>query len=133
MSEKEKLNAYEELVKKYLDKQVETDTALKSVYDSSKIKDCFKFITENARKQAINNCAMVEDTQVYKWARDYYLEELPKQENKDVSNKVQKLTEKLDNAIQKSDECSKSTKEVLTKADDVLVRLKNATQLSFDF
>lgn len=131
MSKKEeKLSAYEELVKKYLDKQVENDTALKNVYDSAKIKDYFKYITELARKQAVNNCAMIEDSQVYKWARDYYLEELPKQANKDVSDKVKNMTEKLDSAIQKSDEYSKATKEVLNKADTVLER---ACQMSFEF
>ncbi len=131
MSKKEeKLSAYEELVKKYLDKQMENDTALKNVYDSAKIKDCFKYITELARKQAVNNCAMIEDSQVYKWARDYYLEELPKQANKDVSDKVKNMTEKLDSAIQKSDEYSKATKEVLNKADMVLER---AGQMSFEF
>ncbi len=131
MSEKEeKLSAYEELIKKYLDKQTETDAALKSVYDPAKIKDCFKFITEQARKQAVNNCAMIEDSKVYKWARDYYLEELQKETEKDVSGKVQELTEKLDGAIKKADENSEMTKSVLDKADK---SLEEANQLMFEF
>lgn len=103
MSEKE-LSPYEAAVKAYLDKQVESDEALKTLYVPSKITDCFKWITEQARKVAVNNCAMIEDLQVYKWARDYYLEELPKkasekeavelQEKVEVQKEVEKPAEK---------------------------------------
>lgn len=131
MSEKEeKLTAFEELVKRYLDKQTETDTALKSLYVPSKIKDCFRFITEQARKQAVNNCAMIEDSQVYKWARDYYLEELPKSADKQVVEIVQKAGEKIDNAIKNADGSSTATKEILQNADKAL---DDAHQLLFEF
>ena len=76
MSE-EKLSPQVLAVKKYLDDLSEKDECLKTLYVPSKIKDCFKYITEQARKQAVNNCAMVEDSVVYKWARDYYIEVLP--------------------------------------------------------
>lgn len=141
MSEKkEKLNAYEELVKKYLDKQVETDTALKTVYDSTKIKDCFKYITELARKQAVNNCAMIEDSQVYKWARDYYLEELPKNTDKKIIESVNKSTEKIDNAIKSVDKVIAESEKVLQEANKVLSsknedlsKYKNLHQMEFNF
>lgn len=131
MSEKEEeLTSFEALVKKYLDKQTETDTALKSLYVPSKIKDCFRFITEQARKQAVNNCAMIEDSQVYKWARDYYLEELPKNADKQVVDIVQKAGEKIDNAIKNADGSSTATKEILQNADKAL---DDARQLLFEF
>lgn len=131
MSEKEEeLTSFEALVKKYLDKQTETDTALKSLYVPSKIKDCFRFITEQARKQAVNNCVMIEDSQVYKWARDYYLEELPKNADKQVVDIVQKAGEKIDNAIKNADGSSTATKEILQNADKAL---DDARQLLFEF
>lgn len=131
MSEKEEeLTSFEALVKKYLDKQTETDTALKSLYVPSKIKDCFRFITEQARKQAVNNCVMIEDSQVYKWARDYYLEELPKNADKQVVDIVQKAGEKIDNAIKNADGSSTATKEILQNADKAL---DDTRQLSFEF
>lgn len=131
MSEKEEeLTSFEALVKKYLDKQTETDTALKSLYVPSKIKDCFRFITEQARKQAVNNCAMIEDSQVYKWARDYYLEELPKNADKQVVDIVQKAGEKIDNAIKNADGSSTATKEILQNADKAL---DDTRQLLFEF
>lgn len=132
-NKKEVLSFYEELIKKYLDKQVENDTALKNVYVPAKIKDCFKYITELARKQAVNNCAMIEDSQVYKWARDYYLEALSKENDKNsvkIVKRTAEITNRLDNAIKKADECLKATKEVLNKADETL---EKAGQMSFEF
>ena len=110
MSE-EKLSPQEELVKKYLDGQIESDEALKSLYVPSKIKNCFSWIKEQAKKQAVNGCAMIEDSQVYKWARDYYLEELPKkatekefvtvQEKAETQKKVEKSIYEKPKEVQK--------------------------------
>lgn len=116
----EKLNTYEALVKKYLDKQSEIDTALKNVYDSTKIKDCFKYITELARKQAVNNCAMIEDSQVYKWARDYYIEELTNREN-------------ADKVIVKSEKVVQDENKVISSKNEDLSKYKNLCQMEFNF
>ena len=72
----------EEMVKHYLEEQIKKDEALKTLYIPSKIKDCYKYITEQARKQAQSNSAWIDDAIVYKWARDYFLEELPKNADK---------------------------------------------------
>lgn len=93
MTEKDKLNPQEQAVKDYLDKQVNDDAALRALYVPAKIKDCFKYITEEARKKAVNGCAMIEDSLVFKWARDYYLEILPKEADKNVVEVVQKKAE----------------------------------------
>lgn len=37
--------------------------------------DCWQYITSQARKKATNNCAMVEDVEVYGWAVHYFEEE----------------------------------------------------------
>ena len=78
----------EEMVKHYLEEQIKRDEALKTLYIPSKIKDCYKYITEQARKQAQSNSAWIDDAIVYKWARDYFLEELPKNATKEDMEEV---------------------------------------------
>ena len=70
----ETLTPAEAAVKAYLERQIEADAALREKYDASLVKKCFEYITEQARKQADGDCAVVEDALVYKWARDFYLE-----------------------------------------------------------
>lgn len=41
------------------------------------ITDMFKYIENQARKQAVKGCAMVEDQEVFGWAVHYYDEENP--------------------------------------------------------
>lgn len=41
------------------------------------ITDMFKYIEKQARKQAVNGCAMIEDPEVFGWAVHYYDEENP--------------------------------------------------------
>lgn len=78
------MTVYEKLIKDYLDKESEQDAALKAVYQSDKIGACFTYIKNQAKKKAVNGCAMIEDTQVYKWARDYFYDVLPNE--KDVKS-----------------------------------------------
>ncbi|MBQ3799801.1 MAG: hypothetical protein II837_05830 [Treponema sp.] len=85
----DELTPQEGAVKAYLDSQTVADEALRNFYVPSKIKDCFKYVTEQAQKEAVNGCAMIEDAQVYKWARDYYIEVLPKEADKSVVEVVQ--------------------------------------------
>ena len=103
----EKLTPQEQVVKNYLEKQVEQDEALKTVYVPSKIKDCFKYITSLAKEKAVGGCAMVEDAVVFKWARDYYLEELPKNADKktvtEVQTKSNEVVEKKEVTVIKSE------------------------------
>ncbi len=75
------MTVYEKLIKDYLDKESEQDAALKAVYQSDKIGACFTYIKNQAKKKAVNGCAMIEDTQVYKWARDYFYDVLPNEKD----------------------------------------------------
>ena len=75
-------NKYEEIIKEYLERECEKDSALKAAYKADAIHKCFAFITSQAKKVAVNNCAMVEDVKVYKWARDYYFDILPNEKEK---------------------------------------------------
>lgn len=96
----EKLNAYETAIKSYLDDLAENDEFLKTLYNPSKIKECFAYVKEQARKQAVDGCAMVQDAEVYKWARDYYIEVLPKAGiKKEVVEIKQKADTKKDDDV----------------------------------
>lgn len=64
-------------IKKYLEEQCTKDEALKTLYRPEKIGDCYNFIKDVVREKASGN-AVVEDAIVFKMARDYYLEILPK-------------------------------------------------------
>ena len=112
----DKLNPQEEIIKRYLDEQSTKDEALRALYVPSKIKSCFEYIRAQAKKQAKNGCAMVEDSVVYKWARDYYLEELPK--------KAEKADVEI---VTKKAEVSPEVQDLLNKADKVISQKKEVT------
>ena len=68
-----------ERIKKYLEEQCEQDEALKTLYKPNCIDGCYNFIQECVRKTATGGCnAVVEDAIVFKMARDYFIEILPK-------------------------------------------------------
>ena len=66
-------------VKDYLEKQIQDDEALRNLYRPEKIDDCYDFI-QNAVKAMVHSggCVAVEDALVWKMARDYFIEILPK-------------------------------------------------------
>ena len=66
-------------LKEYLEKQIEEDDALRSLYRPEKLDDCYDFITNAVKEMPRNGmCAFVDDAVVFKMARDYFLEVLPK-------------------------------------------------------
>jgi hypothetical protein len=68
-----------ECIKKYLEELSQDDEALKSLYRPEKIDDCYNFIKEAVRTMASKSgCYCVEDAVVFKMARDYYIDILPK-------------------------------------------------------
>lgn len=121
MSE-EKLSPQETVVKKYMDEQVRRDEALRTLYVPSKIKDCFEYVSEQAKKMAVNGCAMVEDSLVFKWARDYYLDELPKKASKET---VEIVSEKA--AAAPVCETAKISEDAEDKSEGVLTERKEVT------
>lgn len=80
----------EDKIKQYLEEQCKTDDALKAVYNPEKIKDCYNFIFECAKKVAHGNSSVIEDAVVYKMARDYYLEILPNLKEEPVEKTEEK-------------------------------------------
>lgn len=68
-----------ERIKQYFEEQIKTDPALAEAYKESKLNDCWKYITSQAKASAKNGCAMIEDSVVYKWARDFMLGDIPQE------------------------------------------------------
>lgn len=62
-----------EAIKKYFEEQIIKDSALKEVYKENKLDDCIKYITEKTRKKLNGKSGAIEDSIVYKWARDFML------------------------------------------------------------
>lgn len=66
-----------ERIKAYFEEQIKTDPALAEAYKEEKLRKCWQYIMSQAKKEAKNNCAMIEEAQVYKWARDFMLGDVP--------------------------------------------------------
>lgn len=49
-----------------------TENAERVLKEKKTLKDCLSAITEKARGQKVNNCAVIEDKTVYTWLREYY-------------------------------------------------------------
>lgn len=70
-------NSQQDKIKAYLDKRAQEDSLFAVTYakENKNIQDCYSYITSQAKKQAINGCAMIEDDVVYGWAVHYYDED----------------------------------------------------------
>lgn len=65
----------EERVLDYLRGNVSESLAERINAGSKTLADCWKFITDEARKRAKNGCACIEDTEVYGWAIHFFEED----------------------------------------------------------
>lgn len=71
-------------IKEYFEEAIKNDEALRNVYDESKLKECWNYITQQAKKAATGNCACIEDAEVYKWARDFMYGDIAKEDKPNV-------------------------------------------------
>ena len=69
-------NPYEAVILAEMERRAETDPQLASGLRSPEksVKECWKYVTAQARKEAKGSCAMVRDDVVYGWAVHYYTE-----------------------------------------------------------
>ena len=67
-----------QVIKNYRDKQAEVDDFFRTLYRPELSENCYAFIKEVAKRKAKNNCACIEDAVVFKIARDFYVEILPR-------------------------------------------------------
>lgn len=65
-------------IKEYLEEQTKEDAALRELYRPEKIDDCYNFIKDAVKATGCGRSATVEDAIVFKMARDFYLDILPK-------------------------------------------------------
>ena len=86
------MTSFAEKVIQYFKEQIKKDIALAKVFDESKIDECEKYVRNQAQKQAVKGCAVIEDAVVYKWSRDFYLGDT--EEPKEVVTKTTERNEK---------------------------------------
>jgi hypothetical protein len=65
------------IIKNYLDQRAKEDEQFAKSYakEHKSLDECLKYISQQARKRAENNVAMIEDAEVYGWAVHYYDED----------------------------------------------------------
>lgn len=64
-----------EIIKNYLDNYAEENEFFNEAYSKNNrtLEKCIAYIVEQASKeQQVNRCAIVEDSKVFHWAREYY-------------------------------------------------------------
>lgn len=86
----DKINPFEIAIKAYLDKKASEDTLFAITYTkpNKSISECCKYIFQEARKQAVGNCAALADDVVFGMAVHYYDEDDIVVEKKEIQSKV---------------------------------------------
>ena len=93
----EEKTSYIKIIGNYLLSEARQNENLKNKIESSNrktLKGCFEYIKAQAKKQAVNSCAVVEDSEVFHWAREYFEEDEIEPEEKSVETKKPKQIEK---------------------------------------
>ena len=87
---------FKQTIKAHLDKMAQQDFAFAEKYKDKKksLDECVKYIMAEAKKQAKNGCAAIEDAVVYGWAVHYYQEENIKVDDKVKAKVVTPKVEK---------------------------------------
>lgn len=89
------------------------------------MKDCWSYITSQARKMAVNNCACIEDKEVFGWAVHFFEEDDIKPEtvknekketNPETHEKYMKQLEAQHAKLKEEEEKKKAEKEAEKKA-----------------
>lgn len=84
--------SFEETLKSYFERLIESDMAIRAVYDEEKIGTCASYVIAQAKKQAKGNCAVISDEVVFKWARDFYLGDIEKDFKPEAETKAQVMS-----------------------------------------
>ena len=89
---------YAQAIANYLLGRIETDECLKDKLEetSKTLKGCVSYVKSEAKKQAEDGVAMIEDSQVYEWCVHYFLEDSLDFETKEKENKKNDNEEKLE-------------------------------------
>lgn len=93
MSEGQK-DQYLKIIVKHLITKTELNQAF--LNEEKNLKDMAKFIKVNARKQANNGVAVIEDAVVFKWAEDYFVKSNEELKFNKIDNKKIKENKEAD-------------------------------------
>lgn len=79
----------------YLAKRAETDpsVARSLAKENKSLAECYVYVRNQAKKQAINGCACVDDETVFGWAVHYYDEDDIKESKHDIQKEKEKKEE----------------------------------------
>ena len=78
------MNGFAKIIKDYLDKRASEDAMFAAKYngrcerEEDAVAGCCDYIKTEARKQAQNNCAVIEDREVFGWAVHFFDENIQK-------------------------------------------------------
>ena len=114
---------YAQAIANYLLGRIETDECLRAKLEETNktLKGCVDYVKSEAKKQAEDGVAMVEDNQVYDWCVHYFLEDnldfepKAKENKEDKKEKIEEETEKVDTLFGE-EEAAKEKKKVNVKA-----------------
>ena len=95
---------YAQAIANYLLGRIETDECLRTKIEETNktLKGCVDYVKSEAKKQAEDGVAMIEDNQVYDWCVHYFLEDnldfepKAKENKEDKKEKIEEETEKVD-------------------------------------
>ena len=114
---------YAQAIASYLLGRIETDECLRAKLEETNktLKGCVDYVKSEAKKQAEDGVAMIEDNQVYDWCVHYFLEDnldfepKAKENKEDNKEKIEEETEKVDTLFGE-EEVAKEKKKVNVKA-----------------
>ena len=98
---------YAQAIANYLLGRIETDECLRTKIEETNktLKGCVDYVKSEAKKQAEDGVAMVEDSQVYDWCVHYFLEDnldfepKAKENKEDNKEKIEEETEKVETLL----------------------------------
>ncbi len=72
------MTPFEKIIKEYLEKRAQGDAVFAEKFfercskEKDAVSDCCTYIMQEAKKEAVNNCAAIEDDKVFGWAMHYF-------------------------------------------------------------
>ena len=101
------LDAGGKAIAEYLIRRCNEDPSMKEdvAHEKKTMKGCMSFVKSQARKQAKDGVAIIEDKTVYEWAEDYFRQDPAKM--KDEPTAVRKMQEKAQKTPEKAENGSK--------------------------
>ena len=98
---------YAQAIASYLLGRIETDECLRAKLEETNktLKGCVDYVKSEAKKQAEDGVAMIEDNQVYDWCVHYFLEDnldfepKAKENKEDKKEKIEEETETVETLL----------------------------------